>query len=336
MKVTVEAVLFVAGKFIEEDYIAKVLAADKKAVKKALSELREDYDKREGCALRVANEGTQWKLTVRDEYLSIASKLVSDTEIQGTVLETLAVIAWKNPIMQSELIKIRGPAAYEHIAELAERGFVTKVAAGRSFKLTLLEKFFDYFDVEGREDLHKLFGPIAEQASAAQAEINTKQAGYDAQVRAAQDAMQGNNTGIPAQIQSPQPSAQEVKTDLLAEIKAAADKLTRLPDLPETEIEAEPQATPLQETKSELHEPAPAAKLESQPARIAGNSEMAQELVEAEKAVNEFGNELVKLHKEVEAQAQIEPEHNAEKRVKKEVKHHVKHPADKEHEPNTK
>jgi segregation and condensation protein B len=285
----VEAVLFAAGKFVEEEYIGKILQADKKTVKKALEELREHYESRDDTALRVTNEDSQWKLTVRDEYLGIASKLVSDTEIQGTVLETLAVIAWKNPIMQSELIKIRGPAAYEHIAELAERGFVTKVPSGRTFKLTLQEKFFQYFDVEGREDMRKLFGPIAQHAEAQQADIDAQQKAYEEKVELAEEAAENPDSPEAARLRESEHSAQNKSTpSLIDEVKAAAKLLgsAPIPEVGEVIDHSEEGDAPEAE--------------EGEEQRTAGNDELSEEVIEAEKAVDEFGEELDELKREVD------------------------------------
>jgi hypothetical protein len=62
-------------------------------------------------------------------------------------METLAVIAWKYPILQSEVIKIRHNKAYEHMKQLKEMGFVVKEKSGRTFKIKLTDKFFNYFDL---------------------------------------------------------------------------------------------------------------------------------------------------------------------------------------------
>lgn len=284
----VEAVLFAAGKFVEEEYIGKILQADKKSVKKALEELREHYEGRDDTALRVANEDTQWKLTVRDEYLGIASKLVSDTEIQGTVLETLAVIAWKNPMMQSELIKIRGPAAYEHISELVERGFVTKAPSGRTFKLTLQEKFFQYFDIEGREDMRKLFGPIAQVAEAQQADIDAQQRAYEEKVEAAEEATENPDSPEAQALRDSAHSAQNTeKPSLIDEVRAAAELLGKAPI---------PEVGEVIDHSEEGDAPEP---VEDKEQRVAGDDELSEEVVEAEKANDAFGEELEELKKEV-------------------------------------
>lgn len=180
MKDRVEALLFAAGRFIDEDHLVELLQEDKRVVKKALLELKDDYDDRKGeTCLQIINEDNSWKMHVREEYLDLVSKLVSDKEIAKTVLETLAVIAWKTPMLQADVIKIRGPAAYEHIGELIERGFVTKEPSGRTFKLKVTDKFFDYFDVEGREDIRSMFKHVEAEAEAQQAEVDRDKQAYE-------------------------------------------------------------------------------------------------------------------------------------------------------------
>lgn len=297
MKDKIEAILFAAGRYIEAEYIAKLLQTDLRSVKKALSELKEDYEKREGCAIHVAQENDQWKLQVKDSYLEYASKLAGDTEITKTVLETLAVVAWKNGISQAELIKIRGPAAYEHIGELVDRGFLTKVAEGRSFKLTLQQKFFDYFDVEGRENIKELFAQVEADKASAQAEIDAKQAEYDARVRAAQEAVKTPSAAVSPLAATSAPSAQVAAPpapvpppkDLITEAKEAAEKIMPTPGQHEF-----------------------------------GTIEAQADLEAAEKAVKEFGNEVQELKEEVEESAKEAaspaPEHH------KAAHHPAKHP----------
>ncbi len=158
----VEALLFASGRYMDEEHIGRILGIGAKEARNALKELKEIYDKRES-AIKIVQEDKSWKMNVRDKYVDIVQKIVSDTELSKTVLETLAVIAWKNPILQSEVIKIRTNKAYEHIKELVELGFVTKEPCGKSFKLRLTEKFYNYFDVVGKEEVKKLFEKVDEK-----------------------------------------------------------------------------------------------------------------------------------------------------------------------------
>jgi len=101
----------------------------------------------------ILQDDDSWKISVREKYLPLVQKIVADTELSKATLETLAVIAYKSPVLQSEVIKIRGSGAYDHISDLLKLGFMTREKAGRSFKLKLAEKFFEYFDVEGAKDI---------------------------------------------------------------------------------------------------------------------------------------------------------------------------------------
>lgn len=158
----IEALLFSAGRKIEFDFIMQTIGAkDKTLLKNALNELRKEYDDRKS-SLMVSEDGNFWKIIVREKYSSIARKIVSDMELSKSVMETLAVIAWKTPILQSEVIKIRTNKAYDHIDELINSGFITKEKKGRSFILKVMQKFYDYFDVEGKEGIRDVFSKIKE------------------------------------------------------------------------------------------------------------------------------------------------------------------------------
>ena len=155
----IEALLFSSGKKMSVDDISALTNIDKRTVKKGLNELKEFYDGL-GSSLMVTEEGTLWKLNTRERYVSLVVKIISDTELSMPVLETLAVIAWKSPVLQSDVIKIRSASAYDHISELVEAGFVNKNKEGRSYQLKITEKFFEYFDVPGDTGIKEAFKAI--------------------------------------------------------------------------------------------------------------------------------------------------------------------------------
>jgi len=80
------------------------------------------------------------------------NKYVEDllpAELKTSVLRTLAVIAIKKKLLQSDLITLRGSGAYDHIKELLEKKFIIKRKQkdGRSYWLSLSDKFFQTFAV---------------------------------------------------------------------------------------------------------------------------------------------------------------------------------------------
>jgi segregation and condensation protein B len=151
-KARVEAILFAVGKYLDDEIISQLCDIDKRNTKKALEELKKEYDAHDG-ALVVIQEGNSWKINVREKYLSLVRKIVSDTELSKSIMETLAVIAWKTPIYQNEVVRIRGNKCYDHIAELENAGFVTKDKKGRSYVLKTTDKFYNYFDID-QKNLH--------------------------------------------------------------------------------------------------------------------------------------------------------------------------------------
>tara|TARA_Y100000034_G_scaffold114964_1_gene151633 strand:+ start:12131 stop:12709 length:579 start_codon:yes stop_codon:yes gene_type:complete len=143
----IEAILFTTGKFMDVDEIARLCnISSVDAVKDALKALKEDYDKNEN-SLEIIEEKNKCKLNIKKEYNYLTTSLLTDSEFDKPTTKSLAIIAYKNPVLQSEIIHIRGNKAYDHIKTLKEADFVTSEKKGRTRLLKLTSKFFDYFDI---------------------------------------------------------------------------------------------------------------------------------------------------------------------------------------------
>ena len=153
-----EALLFASGKKMSVEDLAGLTNASPGQIKKVLKELQTHYKESENSLL-IIDEGEHWKITVKEEYMPLVRQIVAETDLPKAILETLAVIAWKSPILQSNIIKIRNNKAYEHIAELVEAGFIVKERHGRSYKLRLTQKFSEYFDVDDIKRLRRQMEP---------------------------------------------------------------------------------------------------------------------------------------------------------------------------------
>jgi segregation and condensation protein B len=153
-----EAVLFSSGKKMTVDALAEMMHTKRAAVESALSQLKSEYGQRD-TALMLINEGEEWKITVREEHMPLVRSIVAETELPKAVLETLAVIAWRAPILQSDIIKIRNNKAYDHIQELEESEFIAKERYGRSYKIKLTQKFHEYFDIDDIKKLQRQMEP---------------------------------------------------------------------------------------------------------------------------------------------------------------------------------
>tara|TARA_Y100000310_G_scaffold344780_1_gene459459 strand:- start:916 stop:1452 length:537 start_codon:yes stop_codon:yes gene_type:complete len=143
----VEAILFTTGRFLELEELSDLSEiASRGYLKELLNQLKEEYNQRD-CSLEIIEDNGKWRLNVRKDYLYLTEKLLSNAELDKPVQQTLAVVAYKQPCVQSEVIDIRGNKAYDHITVLKEQGFVTSEKFGRTRLLKLTGKFYDYFDV---------------------------------------------------------------------------------------------------------------------------------------------------------------------------------------------
>ena len=146
VKGKVEAILFSTGHRISLEEISRLSRSRKEEVLAALKELQKEYDEKQS-SLMLVEEGDFWKFTVRDHFIPMIRKIVTETELSKTMLETLAIIAFKYPILQSDLIKLRTNKAYDHLVELEKSGYISRQKHGRTNLIKLTEKFFRYFDL---------------------------------------------------------------------------------------------------------------------------------------------------------------------------------------------
>lgn len=153
LKSRIEAVLFTTARVLQIKDIAEILEeTNEELVEESMLELIMDYASRDS-ALEIDDENG-YILQVRTEHMDIVEKLCP-VELSKPVLKTLTVIALKEPIRQAEL-KMYRSNAYEHIAELVEKGLVAKTRDknGRSFNVSTTPKFNEYFKLKG--DLRSL------------------------------------------------------------------------------------------------------------------------------------------------------------------------------------
>ncbi len=142
LKSKVEAILFLTDKPMRAQAIARIVNEDVQVVRQAILDLIHDYEER-ASGLEIADDNG-YIIQVKDEYASIIDEFVP-MEMPVALIRTLSAIAIKQPVMQSEIIKIRGAGAYDHIKELMTRELIIKKEEGRSPTLSTTKKFQEYF-----------------------------------------------------------------------------------------------------------------------------------------------------------------------------------------------
>lgn len=173
LKNKIEALLFATGKATSIEEIKRICKiGDDAEIIKAIQDLKIDYDNRDS-SLKLVNEGDKWKIITKESYFNVVKKVVTETELSKSLMETLAVIAWKYPIKQCDLIKIRTNKAYAHLDELEQLGYISRQKFGRTKLIKLTERFFSYFDLppERLKDKFSDFSQIAQAISSKEKEI---------------------------------------------------------------------------------------------------------------------------------------------------------------------
>ena len=143
----IEAILYLKGRPVEIKNLSEITNTDLHLVKNALEELKRKYSDSKS-ALELNENKSSISLELKQNLNEFVEDLLP-AELKTAVLRTLAVIAIKKKILQSDLILLRGSSAYEHIKELLDKKFIQRRRQkdGRSFWLTLSEKFFQTFAV---------------------------------------------------------------------------------------------------------------------------------------------------------------------------------------------
>ena len=176
LKGRIEAVLFVAGEAVSIRDLARALQVAEKETREALNSLRDEYDyNQRGFMLKKFGENVQ--LATRPLYAGDVLRLLQPVQQQSlsqTAMETLAVVAYKQPVTRAEVEQIRGVKCDYSLQSLIVKGLIReagrKDTIGRPILYCTTDEFLSHFGLEGLEDLP----PMPEMPSDSQSEQTEK------------------------------------------------------------------------------------------------------------------------------------------------------------------
>ena len=160
LKAVLEGLLFVTGDDgISLKQLISVLGIDEEKVKSLIDELREDYND-ENRGLVIQNLGGKVKMTTKREHASYYKKLFSDEEsntLSPSALETLAIIAYNQPVTRIVVDEIRGVNSAHIVRKLVFMNFIKEVGRselpGRPILYGVTDDFLDYFGLSSTKEL---------------------------------------------------------------------------------------------------------------------------------------------------------------------------------------
>ncbi len=161
-KAILESILFTMGESVEVERLASVLEQDKKYTKELLLEMKAEYDEKE-CGITLMELEDSFQMCTKAdmyEYLIKIAKTPRKYVLTDTLLETLSIVAYKQPVTRAEIEKIRGVSCDHAVNRLVEFGLITEVgrmdAPGRPLLFGTTEEFLRSFGVKSLEELPEL------------------------------------------------------------------------------------------------------------------------------------------------------------------------------------
>ena len=164
----IEAILFVAGEAVEIRDLARALGMAEQEVRQILKELESEYDfQQRGIYLK--RFGTKVQLATRPLYAEDVVRLLQPVQKQSlgqAAMETLAVVAYRQPVTRAEVEQIRGVKCDYSLQSLTSKGLIQEVGrkdtVGRPILFGTTDEFLSRFGIESLEDLPPLPSPEAD------------------------------------------------------------------------------------------------------------------------------------------------------------------------------
>ena len=169
LKAVLEGLLFVSGEDgLSIEKAMTLLEVEEKQLMKLLKELEDDYNS-DDRGLRLDFLGKTIKLTTKKEHKDYYTKLLEedDSLLSQAALETLAIIAYNQPVTRVAVDEIRGVSSSHIIRKLLSRNLIQELGRselpGRPNLYGVTDAFMDYFGLASLEELPKLIEPAEEE-----------------------------------------------------------------------------------------------------------------------------------------------------------------------------
>ncbi len=177
----IEAILFVAGEAVNIRDLAKALQTGEAAVRTELNAIRDEYDyNQRGFLLK--RFGDKVQLATRPLYAQDVLRLLQPVQQQSlsqAAMETLAVVAYKQPVTRAEVEQVRGVKCDYSLQSLTNKGLIKEVGRkdtiGRPILFGTTDEFLSHFGLEGLEFLPPLPENPAESEETAEEQIPDNQ-----------------------------------------------------------------------------------------------------------------------------------------------------------------
>ncbi len=164
-----EAILFSMGDAVEASHIASALEVDTDTIKNIMAKMMDAYKAKDRGIMLIELDGAYQLCTKKEmyDYLVKISHVPKPKELTDVMLETLSIIAYKQPVTKLEIEKIRGVKSDHTVNKLIEYNLICeagrKDAPGRPILFATTEEFLRNFGIESTEELPELDSEMIEE-----------------------------------------------------------------------------------------------------------------------------------------------------------------------------
>lgn len=155
----IEAILFTMGESVDLSRIAAAIEHDEETTRKIIHNMMDTYDA-EDRGIRILEMESSFQMCTKKEmyeYLIRVAKQPKRYVLTDVMLETLSIVAYKQPVTRLEIEKIRGVKTDHAVNKLVEYGLIEEVgrleAPGRPLQFGTTEEFFRRFDLQSLDEL---------------------------------------------------------------------------------------------------------------------------------------------------------------------------------------
>jgi len=165
LKAAIEAALYMSNDPITTDDLSKMFKSDPAEVRAMLDEIMAECEK-EHHGDHLIESSAGFSISVKPHLSSIVRNLTPYQDLSKGLLRVLALVAYKQPITQSEVVKVIGNRAYDYVKKLEERNLIKTVKHSRTKALVATKEFANYFGLESTEDIKKFFKDMVKEIPA--------------------------------------------------------------------------------------------------------------------------------------------------------------------------
>ena len=155
----IEAALYMSNEPLSAEQMSKMFKQNAQSIREAVDDLKAEMN-RPDRGVYILETSAGFQIRVKPQFAPHVRRLTPYKDLSRGLLRLLALVAYKQPITQSEIVKVIGNRTYEYVKILTDRGLIKAIKKSRTKALVPTKEFANYFGLENPEDVKQFFEGI--------------------------------------------------------------------------------------------------------------------------------------------------------------------------------